>query len=839
MKNNKNRIKYAIYGAIFGISFPIIGSIVQCWDLHMEISFQNLALIQETSPLIWIIDTAPFFLGLFASFAGAQIDKLNVKNDELLYRFNEMNKLKVIADEANHAKSIFLAKMSHEIRTPMNAIIGMTYLSLRENPPPKVKDYLSKIDKSGKTLLEIINDILDFSKVEAGEISLERRNFNFEEVINDVIDLTNVKIRDKKEIEFVCDYDTEIPTFVNADSTRIKQILINLLDNAIKFTPEGEIILRIRKNEIEKDNVILSFSISDTGIGIAKSKINDIFDPFKQEDDSTTRKFGGTGLGLVITKSLIELMGSNISIESKKNEGTTFSFDLKLDIGQSLEGATFKGKKDLQSLKVLLVDDSNTSRETLKGILESFNFNVADARSAAEGISLHNKQMELGDPFNLIIADWYMPEMDGLQMINELQSSIGDKQAVLMVTAYGAEVLREAQSSQIIDGYLLKPISPSILFDYIQKVVSKDDFTGLDSVDSELNILRYKSILEGVNVLLVEDNEINRQLAIELLLDVGVTCEIATNGKEGVDLAIKKQYDAILMDIQMPIMDGLTATKEMRKIQSLKEIPIIAMTAHALQGEREKSLEAGMNEHITKPINPSFLYETLCAFTKPERKVSLTKNLGSGQSTESMDNYTNEFRSINITLGLKRANNKKRLYQKLLKGFLDKYENTTEELGQCLVKNEWEKMMTILHTVGGVAGNIGAENLSKEMLSVSSKLKKYENFSVVTEKQIDGLSTILKDVCNNIQSYLKKYKNEEVSVIPKSTPSQQELIDKLSELLLIINENDPSAIQRAEKIGLGYKLSKIQQNNIKAAIDLLNDFDFEAAAEIINTMRKL
>ena len=285
-----------------------------------------------------------------------------------------------------HAKSIFLAKMSHEIRTPMNAIIGMTYLSLRENPPPKVKDYLSKIDKSGKTLLEIINDILDFSKVEAGEISLERRNFNFEEVINDVIDLTNVKIRDKKEIEFVCDYDTEIPTFVNADSTRIKQILINLLDNAIKFTPEGEIILRIRKNEIEKDNVILSFSISDTGIGIAKSKINDIFDPFKQEDDSTTRKFGGTGLGLVITKSLIELMGSNISIESKKNEGTTFSFDLKLDIGQSLEGATFKGKKDLQSLKVLLVDDSNTSRETLKGILESFNFNVADARSAAEGI---------------------------------------------------------------------------------------------------------------------------------------------------------------------------------------------------------------------------------------------------------------------------------------------------------------------------------------------------------------------------------------------------------------------------------------------------------------------
>ena len=491
MKNNKNRIKYAIYGAIFGISFPIIGSIVQCWDLHMEISFQNLALIQETSPLIWIIDTAPFFLGLFASFAGAQIDKLNVKNDELLYRFNEMNKLKVIADEANHAKSIFLAKMSHEIRTPMNAIIGMTYLSLRENPPPKVKDYLSKIDKSGKTLLEIINDILDFSKVEAGEISLERRNFNFEEVINDVIDLTNVKIRDKKEIEFVCDYDTEIPTFVNADSTRIKQILINLLDNAIKFTPEGEIILRIRKNEIEKDNVILSFSIGDTGIGIAKSKINDIFDPFKQEDDSTTRKFGGTGLGLVITKSLIELMGSNISIESKKNEGTTFSFDLKLDIGQSLEGATFKGKKDLQSLKVLLVDDSNTSRETLKGILESFNFNVADARSAAEGISLHNKQMELGDPFNLIIADWYMPEMDGLQMINELQSSIGDKQAVLMVTAYGAEVLREAQSSQIIDGYLLKPISPSILFDYIQKVVSKDDFTGLDSVDSELNIFLF------------------------------------------------------------------------------------------------------------------------------------------------------------------------------------------------------------------------------------------------------------------------------------------------------------------------------------------------------------
>ncbi|MDG2417854.1 MAG: histidine kinase dimerization/phospho-acceptor domain-containing protein, partial [Saprospiraceae bacterium] len=186
MKNNKNRIKYAIYGAIFGISFPIIGSIVQCWDLHMEISFQNLALIQETSPLIWIIDTAPFFLGLFASFAGAQIDKLNVKNDELLYRFNEMNKLKVIADEANHAKSIFLAKMSHEIRTPMNAIIGMTYLSLRENPPPKVKDYLSKIDKSGKTLLEIINDILDFNKIESGQITFENIPFQIERLISNI-----------------------------------------------------------------------------------------------------------------------------------------------------------------------------------------------------------------------------------------------------------------------------------------------------------------------------------------------------------------------------------------------------------------------------------------------------------------------------------------------------------------------------------------------------------------------------------------------------------------------------------------------------------------------------
>ena len=827
MNQNKNRNRYALYGALFGLCFPIIGSIIQCYVSYMDISIKNLIMIQKDSPLLWIIDTAPLFLGLFASFGGIQLDKLAEKNQQLSNRYEEMKRLRIVAEEANQAKSTFLAKMSHEIRTPMNAVLGLTYLSLKEDLTPKVEDNLKKIDRSGKSLLNIINDILDFSKIEAGEFNIENRAFIFEDMITEVIDVMNVKMKDKNQVEFVCDYDNSIPKEVISDSSRIKQILINLLNNAIKFTDKGEIILKCRTNSTTKDDLFIDFEVIDTGVGIDKAKQAEIFDPFKQEDDSTTRKYGGTGLGLVITKSLVELLGGQITVESEKGKGAKFKFSIQAKKVGKVDNSSDLVHKNLNGLRVLLVDDSDTSRNTLHEILESFKFNVFSASSGEEGISIFLEQKSLNVPIDLIIADWYMPEMDGLEMIDQLKAH-GNEQSVLMVTAYGAQALRQAKQSNQIDSYLLKPISPSILFDSIQQALSKKSLKGIDGENENEKLIDFRSKLNGFHVLIVEDNEINRELIIELLLDVGITCDIATNGSEGLDMAQKKEYASILMDIQMPVMDGLTASREMRKIQKLKEIPIIAMTAHAMVGEREKSLGAGMNEHITKPINPKTLYETLCTFLLKAENFNVQLDQKNDLPSDAVTDFPS-IPGVDVQDGLSRAGSRIELYIKLLSSFLKKYKHSGNEINEHWKNLEYKNLMEVLHTIGGVAGNIGAKQLSKDMLRISGILKKDKEEHKILEGDIESIVDMHNKLIESIDHAISNYTLTDHQIDSKDELKSQNNEALIDELITKITSKNPKSIQLAKELSKSKKFSEEEQKNLKQVLENLEEFDFENA----------
>lgn len=799
----------------------------------MEISFENFLMLQKTDPLLWIIDTAPLFLGVFASFGGIQLDRLADKNEELERRYTEMNKLRISADNANQAKSIFLAKISHEIRTPLNAVLGLTYLTLKEDVNLKTENNLKKIHRSGKSLLNIINDILDFSKIEAGEVSIENINVTFEELLNEAIDVANIKMKDKKDVEFVCNYDPKIPEYVYTDPYRLKQVLANLLDNAIKFTKKGEIVLKCELISASSSHAVIEFTVADTGIGISSAKLKEIFEPFKQEDDTTTRKYGGTGLGLVITRSIIELLGGEIQVESVKGQGTKFQFQIKVEIpDQSISLTNEENKKNLHGLKVLLVDDSDTSRNTLKEILESFKFKVATAGSGLEGINLYIEHENKNDPFELIIADWFMPEMDGLEMIHKLKNNGGENQSVLMVTAYGAEALREAKKANLIDSYLLKPISPSILFDSIQSVLIKQEYTGLDQSSSSSELKSFRERLSGHHVLIVEDNEINRELIVELLRDVGVSCDVSTNGVEALEQIVKNTYAAVLMDIQMPKMDGLTASREMRKIEELKELPIIAMTAHAMEGEREKSLSAGMNEHITKPIDPVVLYETLCTFLLGQNKSSIPH-----PTVSEVINDPSGFPKIeglNTKSGLARAAGKHDLYARLLLGFVSKYEKSADEIAQYISGNDWKSFLEILHTIGGVAANIGADSLSKQMLSTSSQVSKNESLEGMQEEDLTSIIVSLEHIIDEIKSNVKP--TVDVFQTDPNEPgiNREKLTNEIEEIKTLIRESNPKAIAKLSSLLNEYTLDTATKTRLMEVYGYLEELEFDQALSVLD-----
>ncbi|MBI2381792.1 MAG: PAS domain S-box protein [Gammaproteobacteria bacterium] len=788
----------------------------------------------------------PFEVTVLASEMAGESMRIVILHDLTEQKQTEevLRTAKRVADDANRMKSDFLANMSHEIRTPMNAILGMSHLALQTELQPRQRNYLEKIDAAGNALLNIINDILDFSKIEAGKLSIEQTDFRLEQILESLSDLFELRA-EEKGLELLFDVAADVPMHLTGDPLRLGQVLINLVGNAVKFTETGEIVIAVECLEHGadakgEDELLLGFSVRDTGIGMSAEQSARLFQAFSQADGSTTRKYGGTGLGLAISKRLVELMGGTIGAESRPGEGSCFRFSARFGLSSDQREGQREVLRDLSGLRVLVVDDNATAREILSTSLDAFGFAVQVLDSGDEAWA----QLDAaGEPlaYDLLILDWRMPGLDGISLAQRLRQRFGEAlPPIILMSAY-AQGADARLAEQGIRHFLAKPVTPSSLLDTVLEVFGRCYVrTGKAAPDERA---RWDlGVLQGRRVLLVEDNEINQEVALEFLGRGGLSVVVAGDGAEALQALAHEQFDLVLMDVQMPVMDGYEATRRIRAEPRYASLPIIAMTANAMSGDREKCLDAGMNDHLAKPIDEDRLFATLArwlggSLLAQGRPMPLLPSAAASHGHAVAEAVLPLLPELDAELGLRRVGGQRALYLKLLRKFATSPDFEPGHFAEAFAKPDYPLAERLAHSLKGVAASLGAQALAAraELLEQCARRRDPPEAERVAEliSSLDGLR-------RQLDQFFAAQAEPVLAAAPAQASAEpgaislalsrlsHELAPELDRLEAHLKEDDSAALDCAQAI-LARLPPGALRDGLEAVARRVERYDFEQA----------